>query len=86
MKHKPSIEDILELSGIDILHPGGFEITKRIGEIVDMTGKKVLDVACGRGTLPCYYAREFRARITGIDLNPEMIESAVKKAASEGVE
>lgn len=83
---KPSMEDILELSGIDILHPGGFEITKRIGEIVNMKGKEVLDVACGRGTLPCYYAKEFRAKITGIDLNPEMVESAIKRAVRQKVE
>jgi ubiquinone/menaquinone biosynthesis C-methylase UbiE len=83
---KPTIEDILELSGIDILHPGGFKITKRIGEIVSMKGKEVLDVACGRGTLPCYYAKEFKAKITGIDLNPEMIESAIKRATREEVE
>lgn len=83
---KPTIEDILELSGIDILHPGGFKITKRIGEIVSMKGKEVLDVACGRGTLPCYYAKEFKAKVTGIDSNPGMIESAIKRAAREKVE
>lgn len=85
-KRKPTMEDILELSGIDLLHPGGFDITKRIGEIVEMRGKKVLDVACGRGSLPCYYAKSFRAKIFGVDLNPEMIESSVEKARREEVE
>lgn len=83
---KPTLEDILELSGIDILHPGGFEITKRIGKIVSLKGKEVLDVACGRGTLPCYYAKRFGAKIIGIDLSSEMIESAVKRAVREKVE
>ena len=85
-RKNPSIEDILELSGIDILHPGGLEITQRIGEIVDISSKEVLDVACGRGILPCYYAKEFGAKITGIDLNPEMIESAAKRAARDAVQ
>ncbi|MFQ6088192.1 MAG: class I SAM-dependent methyltransferase [Candidatus Methanofastidiosia archaeon] len=85
-KQKPTMEDILELSGIDLLHPGGFDITKRIGEIVEMKGKNVLDVACGRGSLPCYYAKSFGAKIFGIDLSPEMIESSIEKARREGVE
>ncbi len=85
-KRKPTLEDVLELSGIDLLHPGGLEITKRIGEIVEMRGKKALDVACGRGTLPSYYARTFGARIVGIDLNPEMIQSSMERARREEVD
>lgn len=26
--HKPTIEDAVEISGIETLHPGGFELTK----------------------------------------------------------
>jgi len=25
-KNKPTVEDVLELSGIEILHPGGFDL------------------------------------------------------------
>ncbi|MBI2952922.1 MAG: methyltransferase domain-containing protein [Chloroflexi bacterium] len=85
-KRKPTIEDVLELSGIELLHPGGFDITRRIGEIVEMKGKKVLDVSCGRGILPAYYAKNFGARIVGVDLSPEMIRSSVARAKREGVE
>lgn len=63
-KPKPTLEDVLELSGIELLHPGGFDLTRRIGEIVEMEDKKVLDVACGRGSLTCYYAKNFRAKIS----------------------
>ena len=83
---RPTLEDVLELSGIEVLHPGGLEITKRIGEIVEMGGKDVLDVSCGRGTLPAYYAKTFRAQIVGIDLSPDMIRSSVDRAKREGVE
>jgi len=86
MSTKPSIEDVLELSGIDVIHPGGLDITKRIGEIVEIKQKEVLDVACGRGILPCFYAKEFGAHITGIDLSPAMIDSSKLKAKNEGVE
>ena len=27
--HKPTIEDIVETSGIETLHPGGFALTRR---------------------------------------------------------
>ena len=86
MYTKPTIEDVLELSGIDVIHPGGLDITKRIGEMVELNGKEVLDVACGRGTLPCFYAKEFGAHITGVDLSPIMIYSSKSRAKKEGVE
>ncbi len=83
---KPSIEDVLELSGIEVLHPGGLELSRRIGEIVNMKNKSVLDVSCGRGLFACFYAKKFKAKITGIDISPEMIESSLKRAQAEGVQ
>ena len=83
---KPTMEDILELSGMEILHPGGFELSKRIGEVVNLKDKNVLDVSCGRGEFACYYAKNFGAKITGIDINPEMIKSSINRAKREGVE
>ncbi|GBD96540.1 demethylrebeccamycin-D-glucose O-methyltransferase [bacterium BMS3Abin06] len=85
-KQKPTLGAILQLSGVDLIHPGGFDITKRIGEIVDMKGKTILDVACGSGTLPCYYAGNFGAKVVGVDLDPGMIKSSIEKAKKEGVE
>lgn len=82
----PSIEDALEISGIEVLHPGGYELSKRIGEIADMKGKKVLDVACGRGAFACYYASKFQTRVTGVDINPKMVESSIERSKKEAVE
>jgi len=84
--NEPSLEDVLELSGIEVLHPGGFALSKRIGDIVNLKDKEVLDVSCGRGAFACYYAKNFRARVTGVDISPEMIESSITKAEQEGVE
>ncbi|PWB56474.1 MAG: hypothetical protein C3F06_01280 [Candidatus Methanoperedenaceae archaeon] len=70
----PAIEDAFEISGIEVLHPGGYELSKRIGEIADIKGKKVLDVACGRGAFACYYARTFNTNVIGVDINPKMGE------------
>ena len=43
--HKPTIEDIIELSGIETLHPGGFALTKRVAELANLKpGMNILDV------------------------------------------
>lgn len=84
--NKPSGEDVLELSGIEVLHPGGFDLSERIGQIVNMKNKKVLDVSCGRGTFACYYVNNFGAKITGIDLSPDMIKTSIDRAKRYGLE
>ncbi len=82
----PTIEEALEISGIEVLHPGGYELSKRIGEIADIKGKKVLDVACGRGAFACYYARNFSTKVTGIDINPEMVKASIGRTKKDSLE
>ena len=49
--HRSTVEDCFEISGIEMLHPSGFALTKRTSEISGMgLGMKVLDVSSGRGT------------------------------------
>ena len=86
MNKMPTIEDAIELSGIDVLHPGGYDLTKRIAEVTDIRGKNILDVASGRGASACYYAKNYSARVTGVDINPEMVRSAVERAKMDGVD
>ncbi len=84
--HKPTVEDAIEISGIEILHPGGFELTKRTAEICDLkSGMKVLDVSSGRGTQAIYYAKKFGAHVTGIDISPDMIKTATLVAKENGL-
>ena len=46
--------------------------------------QRLLDVACGPGTLALRLARELpEPRITGVDASPEMIMHAQKRAAAE---
>ncbi|MFZ4548449.1 MAG: class I SAM-dependent methyltransferase [Bacteroidales bacterium] len=79
--HKPTIEDAIEIGGIEILHPGGFELTKRTAELCDLkSGMKVLDVSSGRGTQAVFYAKTFGVTVTGLDISEEMISTATKKA------
>ncbi len=79
--HEPTIEDIVEISGIETLHPGGFALTKRTAELANLKeGLKVLDVSSGRGTQAIYYAENFGVTVTGIDLSKEMVATATKNA------
>jgi len=79
-------EDVLEMSGVETLHPGGFDLSKRIEEVVNFTpSTHVLDVSSGKGVFACLYAREFGSRITGLEFNPHFVDLARKRAQEEGV-
>ncbi len=85
-KYKPSAEDIIELSGIEILHPGGMALTKQTAEICNLKpGMTLLDVSCGRGTQSIFYAEQFGVNVTGIDLSPDMIQSSQLNAKKSSV-
>lgn len=84
---KPTIEDTIEISGIEALHPGGMALTRRSAELAEMKpGIKVLDVSSGRGTQSIFYANEYGVEVTGLDIDEEMINSAVKSAVNEKVD
>jgi ubiquinone/menaquinone biosynthesis C-methylase UbiE len=84
--HKPTIEDAIEISGIETLHPGGFNLTKRTAEITQMrNGLKVLDVSSGRGTQTIFYAEKYGVSATGLDISEEMIATAEKRAKEKGL-
>jgi len=84
---KPTIEDIIELSGIETLHPGGMALTRRTAELAGLKpGMKVLDVSSGRGTQSILYAKEFGVHVTGVDISEEMVNSAAENAKDEQIE
>ena len=84
--YEPTIERVIELSGIETLHPGGMAMTRRAGEVAGLApGKQLLDVSSGRGTQSIYYARQFGVDVTGVDISEEMVETASANAARAGV-
>ncbi len=84
--HRPSIEDLVELSGIETLHPGGMALTRRTAEVAGLEpAMRILDVSSGQGTQALFYAREFGVRVTGVDLSPRMIAAAQEKTALAGL-
>ena len=66
----------------DYIWSVGGDLVGRVGVTPD---DEVLDVACGTGnaTIP---AAQTGARTTGLDLTPELLEGARKRAAEAGVE
>lgn len=85
--YAPTIEEIIEISGIEALHPGGMALTRRTGELAKLRpGMRILDVSSGRGTQSIFYAKEFGVEVTGIDLSEEMVKSAIKNAKLEKIE
>lgn len=83
--HRPTIEDAIEISGIETLHPGGFDLTMRTAEIAELKpGERVLDVSSGRGTQAIFYAENYGVQVTGIDISDKMIKSATASAQRSG--
>lgn len=79
-------EDIIEMSGVDTLHPGGFDLSKRIGDLVKFNQSiHILDVSSGKGTFACYYAKEYGCKVTGLDINNEFVDISIKKAKEMGL-
>ncbi len=84
--HRPTVEDAIELSGIETLHPGGLALTRRTAEVAGFAaGQHVLDVSSGRGTQAVLYARQFGVHVTGIDLSEHMVRVARARAAGAGL-
>lgn len=85
--HRPTIEDVVEISGIETLHPGGFPLTRRTAELAGLQPRlHVLDVSSGRGTQSLLYAREFGVTVTGVDIAPTMVAAATGQARREGLD
>lgn len=85
--HKPNIEDIIALSGVDTLPPGGTAITKRMAELAGMKpGLHVLVDSSARGDQAVYYALHFGVKVTGIDIAEEMVRLATENARKNGLE
>jgi ubiquinone/menaquinone biosynthesis C-methylase UbiE len=70
----------------DSFHPGGLSLTTRPGELLELhAGKRVLDVACGKGESAIFLAQRFGCEVVGIDFGAENVESAEDRAAAADV-
>jgi len=88
IEKRPSLENLIEIQdvGLEILHPGGLEITGELAELSHI-GKdsKVLDIASGTGESTFYLVHNFGCSIIGIDISDYMIERAKRKVIKKGL-
>jgi arsenite methyltransferase len=85
---QPSLEKLIETEdiGIEILHPGGMEITRELAEHCGIReGARVLDVASGTGESACLVAKTYGCYVTGVDFSEYMVERAARKARERGL-
>ena len=79
--------DVIKLLLGDILHPGGLELTYHLGKMLELSkNKRVLDIACGRGSSAIHLAKSFGCTVTGLDYGAENIADAKANAKSDSVD
>ena len=88
MSDRASLEQLIEAEdiGIEVLHPGGLDITLELAELCGIgAGTSVLDVASGTGESACFLAERLGARVVGVDLSDALLDRARAKAARKGL-
>src|SRR5215471_7444992 len=78
--------DAVKLLLGDSLHPGGTELTMRLGAMLDLGPQsRVLDVAAGRGTSALTLAARFGCEVIGLDYSTRNTEAAKRDASALGL-
>ncbi len=71
--------------GRDYMAPGGEGNVDRMVRGLELADKRVLDIGCGIGGPAFALARKYGAHVTGVDLEPQLIERATRRAAELGL-
>lgn len=70
----------------DSFHPGGLELTERLGTLLDLgPGSYVLDVASGQGASAIHLAQRFGCTVLGIEYGRQAVGQATESATAAGV-
>ena len=78
---------LLELIwGEGFMAPGGKGNVEKIVEGLELRDQRVLDVGCGVGGPAFVLADTYGANVAGIDLEPQLIELAQKRAQELGLD
>jgi phosphoethanolamine N-methyltransferase len=71
--------------GRDYMAPGGEGNVDKMVAGIELAGRRVLDIGCGIGGPAFALARKYGAEVTGIDLEPQLIARATRRAAELGL-
>jgi len=90
MEHENEYDDamvaIIELVwGEGFMAPGGEGNVDKMIEGLELEGRPVLDLGCGIGGPACILAEKHGAHVVGTDLEPPLIERALRRAAGLGL-
>ena len=81
VEYQQAMIDMLELIwGEGYMAPGGPAKTDDLVQGLDLRGKRVLDIGSGLGGPACHLAGRHRAAVTGIDIEPQLVELARRRA------
>jgi len=85
-EYDDTIVALLELSwGDGFLSPGGPKAVRKIVRDLDLTDKLVLDIGCGLGGLDVILAREYSARVIGLEVERGLVQRANKRVEEAGL-
>ena len=78
--------DLVRLVLGDSFHPGGLELTQRLGVLLRLGSEsRVLDVASGRGASALHLARRFGCQVVGVDYGTANVLAAREAAERDGL-
>ncbi len=72
----------------DSFHPGGLDLTGRLGSLLSLgagAGQRVLDVASGQGTSAIFLAQRFGCEVLGVEYSDELVRQSTKAAEQAAV-
>jgi len=87
IEYHDAMMKMLELIwGEGFMAPGGTGNVDKMVKGLNLQDRRVLDIGCGMGGPDCHLAEKHGARTTGIDLEPQLIESARARAQQKGLQ
>ena len=65
--------------------PGGPELPDRLVAGLELQGKRLLDIGSGLGGPSCHLAEKHGAIVTGVDIEPQLVEISNRRALRRGL-
>ncbi len=86
IEYDENMQAVLELVwGKGFMSPGGAGNVARLMDGLDVRDRSILDIGCGLGGPAFIMARDYGARVTGIDIEAALIDKANARAAELGL-
>ena len=84
--HDAMIKILEMIWGEGFMAPGGTELVDRLVNGLELENRQVLDIGSGLGGPDCHLAARHGPFVTGIDIEPQLISIAKKRAKARGLQ